>query len=101
MPCVPWWATPIGNTGNSAVLPAAVDSSEDQKKTDEPPARRDPRDEDPFGSAARAARAFLFPFLFSFALAYIGSVRAIDWMHFVGLGGVGLSMIGLMIWLIH
>jgi hypothetical protein len=73
----------------------------DPNGTPESPPPRDPRDQDPIGSAARALRLFLPAFLLSFVIAYIGSVRAIDWLHFVGLGGVGVAMLGLMIWLIH
>jgi hypothetical protein len=51
-------------------------------------------------SLARATRAFLFPFLFSWALAYVGSARGVDWLYFAGLGGVTLSMLGFLVWLI-
>ncbi|MDH5671251.1 MAG: hypothetical protein OEZ06_03825 [Myxococcales bacterium] len=49
----------------------------------------------------RVARIFLLPFMFSWALAYVGSARGSDLVHFIGLGGVGLSMLALLLWLIH
>jgi hypothetical protein len=51
--------------------------------------------------ALRAGKAFIFPFLFSWAVAYVGSARDLDWLHFTGLGGVGLTMLVLMVWLIR
>ena len=49
---------------------------------------------------ANAFKLFLFPFLFSWALAYVGSARGTEWLYFAGLGGVTLSLVVLMIWLI-
>jgi hypothetical protein len=51
--------------------------------------------------ALRAGKAFLLPFLFSWAVAYVGSARDLDWLHFTGLGGVGLTMLILLVWLIR
>lgn len=51
--------------------------------------------------ALRAFKAFLLPFLFSWAVAYVGSARDLDWLHFTGLGGVGLTMLVLLVWLIR
>ena len=49
----------------------------------------------------RAFKIFLVPFLLSWVLAYAGANRNLEWMYFTGLGGVGVAMLGLMIWLIH
>jgi len=49
----------------------------------------------------RAAKAFLWPFMISMAMAFIGGRRDIDWLYYAGLGGVGLSMIGLFMWLVR
>jgi hypothetical protein len=48
----------------------------------------------------RALRIFLVPFLLSWAFAYVGSARGAEWLYFAGLGGVTLSLVALMIWLI-
>jgi hypothetical protein len=53
----------------------------------------------PLEPALRAAKVFLWPFMLSMAMAFIGARRDIDWLYYAGLGGVGLSMIGLFIWL--
>lgn len=49
----------------------------------------------------RVTRTFLVPFLLSWAVAYVGGQRGIDWLYYVGLGGVGVSVIGLLLWLLH
>jgi hypothetical protein len=49
----------------------------------------------------RVAARFMIPFLFSWAVAFVGSQSGREWLYFVGLGGVTLSMLGLMIWLIR
>lgn len=53
----------------------------------------------PLAPALRAAKAFLWPFMLSMAMAFIGGRRDIDWLYYAGLGGVGLSMAGLFVWL--
>lgn len=53
----------------------------------------------PLEPALRAAKVFLWPFLFSMALAFIGGRRELDALYYAGLGGVALSMIGLFVWL--
>lgn len=63
----------------------------------EPPPRAP--EPSPLEPALRAAKAFLWPFMLSMAMAFIGSRRDIDWLYYAGLGGVGLSMIGLFVWL--
>jgi hypothetical protein len=49
----------------------------------------------------RVARAFLVPFLLSWTVAYVAGEWEIEWLYYAGLGGVGLSIIGLMVWLLH
>ena len=49
----------------------------------------------------RVTRAFLVPFLFSWMLAYVGGERGIEWIYYLGLGGVGVSVVGLLLWLLH
>jgi hypothetical protein len=49
----------------------------------------------------RVTRTFLVPFLISWALAYLGGEWGNEWMYFAGLAGVGLSIIGLLLWLLH
>ncbi|MGD8859076.1 MAG: hypothetical protein PVI30_03635 [Myxococcales bacterium] len=69
----------------------------------EPPPRQAPetiRNHPEFQRLGRALKVFLWPFLFSWIVAYAGSARGMDWLHFVGLGGVGLCMLGLLVWLI-
>jgi len=56
--------------------------------------------ESPLTPALRALKLFLLPFLFSWAFAYVGSARGVEWLYYAGLGGVTLSLIVLMIWLI-
>jgi hypothetical protein len=52
-------------------------------------------------SLFRVTRAFLVPFLLSWFLSYVGGEREIEWLYYAGLGGVGLSVIGLLLWLLH
>jgi hypothetical protein len=59
-----------------------------------------PSDDAPLRGLFRALRIFLVPFLLSWAFAYVGSARGAEWLYFAGLGGVTLSLVGLMIWLI-
>jgi hypothetical protein len=49
----------------------------------------------------RVLRVFLVPFLLSWMLTYIGGVRENEWIYYTGLCGVGVSVIGLLIWLLH
>ena len=49
----------------------------------------------------RVARAFLVPFLLSWTVAYVGGEWGVEWLYYAGLGGVGISIIGLMVWLLH
>jgi hypothetical protein len=65
---------------------------------DQPPPPPEPS---PLEPALRAAKAFLWPFMFSFALAFVGSRRENDWLLYAGLGGIALSMIGLFLWLVR
>jgi hypothetical protein len=58
-------------------------------------------DKESLEPALRAGKAFIFPFLFSWAVAYLGSARDLDWLHFTGLGGVGLTMLVLFVWLLR
>lgn len=55
----------------------------------------------PLEPALRAAKAFLWPFMISMAMAFIGGRRELDWLYYLGLGGVALSMIGLFLWLVR
>ena len=73
---------------------------EKPKPEGEKPGQPDNSPEASLRGLARAFKLFLFPFLFSWALAYVGSARGLEWLYFAGLGGVTLSMLGLMIWLI-
>jgi hypothetical protein len=66
-----------------------------------PPPSAPPPEPSPLEGMLRAFKIFLVPFLFSWALAYIGSNRNLEWVYFTGLGGVGVSMLGLMVWLIR
>ena len=77
------------------------DSPEEKPKPeDEKPGQPDQSAEASLRGLARAFKLFLYPFLGSWALAYIGSNRGLEWLYFTGLGGVTLSMLALMIWLI-
>jgi hypothetical protein len=66
----------------------------------DPPGQAPEPDDAPLRNLFRVFRRFLVPFLFSWALAYVGSARGIEWLHYTGLGGVTLCLIVLMIWLI-
>ena len=48
----------------------------------------------------KVLKIFLWPFMFSFGMAYVGGARSVGWLHFAGLGGVLLCMIALLVWLI-
>ncbi|MFI5306095.1 MAG: hypothetical protein ACHQ53_02005 [Polyangiales bacterium] len=58
-------------------------------------------EEDVMATLFRVVRRFLPPFLFSWLLAYAGSQGAGDVVFYAGLGGVGLSILGLLLWLLH
>jgi hypothetical protein len=79
--------------------------SSDPQGPDSPGAGGEPTDpkppeDSPLLGLFRAFRRFLVPFLFSWALAYVGSARGVEWLYFAGLGGVTVSLVVLMIWLI-
>jgi hypothetical protein len=63
---------------------------------EQPPPAAEPS---PLEPALRAGKLFIWPFLFSMAMAFVGSRRDVDWLYYAGLGGVGLSMIALFVWL--
>jgi hypothetical protein len=69
---------------------------------DEPTTKQDvpAPEEAPFAGLLRAFKRFLIPFLLSWVLAYVGSNLQLEWLYFTGLTGVGVSMLGLMVWLI-
>lgn len=62
-----------------------------------------PENENPFTVERmfRVTRTFLVPFLLSWALCYVGGEWENDIMYYSGLVGVGLSVTGLMLWLLH
>jgi CHASE1-domain containing sensor protein len=64
---------------------------------DQAPAPKD----DTVGTLLRVAGRFMVPFLFSFALAFVGSQANNEVVYFAGLIGVGVSMLVLLVWLIH
>jgi hypothetical protein len=64
-----------------------------------PPSLLEP--DSPLHGMIRAFKIFLVPFIISWALAWIGSESQLDWMYYTGLGGVGASMLFLMVWLIR
>lgn len=47
------------------------------------------------------ARTFLIPFLGSWMLAYAGGNLGMEWLYYGGLVGVGVSIIGLLVWLLN
>jgi hypothetical protein len=49
----------------------------------------------------RVVRTFLVPFLSSWFLSYVGGQLGYEWLYYAGLTGVGLSVIGLLLWLLH
>jgi hypothetical protein len=63
-----------------------------------PPAQESP--EASLRGLANAFKRFLVAFLFSWGVAYVGSARGIEWLYFTGLGGVTVSMLALLVWLI-
>jgi len=67
----------------------------------EPEREPPPPEPSPFAPALRAGKVFLWPFLLSWAVAFSGSRREIDWLHYAGLVGIALSMIGLFVWLMR
>jgi hypothetical protein len=78
-------------------------SSDPQKpgtNDDGDPTDAKPVEESPLIGLFRVLKRFLVPFMFSWALAYVGSAREIEWLYYAGLGGVTLSLVVLMIWLI-
>lgn len=64
------------------------------------PVQPAPSDDAPLHGLFRALKIFLVPFLLSWAFAYVGSARGTEWLYYAGLGGVTLSLVVLMIWLI-
>ncbi len=78
------------------------DEGDPKQKPKPDPDKREPDSspEEALRKLARAFKLFLFPFLFSWALAYVGSARGLEWLYFTGLGGVTLSMVVLLVWLI-
>ena len=76
------------------------DEPQDKPEDAEP---KSPVEESPEASLrglANAFKRFLIAFLFSWAVAYVGSARGVEWLYFAGLGGVTVSMLALLIWLI-
>jgi hypothetical protein len=59
-----------------------------------------PAEEHPLQGLARAFKRFLIPFLASWVLAYVGSNLQLPWVYFAGLGGVTVSMLVFLVWLI-
>jgi hypothetical protein len=57
-------------------------------------------EEHPLAGLARAFKRFLIPFLASWVLAYVGSNLQLEWVYFTGLGGVTVSMLVFLVWLI-
>jgi hypothetical protein len=64
------------------------------------PSAQKPAEDAPLFTLFRAFRRFLVPFLLSWALAYVGSARGVEWLYYAGLGGVTLSLVVLLVWLI-
>ena len=71
-------------------------------KPSNPPnsARKPPKKDDTVAMLLRVAQRFMVPFVLSFLLAFIGSQLNLMWLYFGGLIGVGVSMLGLLVWLI-
>jgi hypothetical protein len=69
--------------------------TEPESESQPPP----PPEPSPLEPALRAGKLFLWPFMFSMAMAFIGGRRDIDWLYYAGLAGVGLSMVSLFVWL--
>ncbi len=76
---------------------------------EEPPGAEDELEDDddepvpdgPIEGLFRAVRIFMVPFLLSWAVAYIASQLSMDWLVYVGMAGVGASVIGLWVWLLN
>ena len=66
-----------------------------------PPPPPPPPQPSPHPGPGRAVKIILVPFLLSWVLAYAGANRNLEWLYFTGLGGVGVSMLYLMVWLIR
>ncbi len=49
----------------------------------------------------RVTKIFMVPFLLSWMLAYGGGQLNLEWVYYAGLGGVALSIVGLLMWLLH
>jgi hypothetical protein len=71
-----------------------------QPPPSQPPSSPPPHEPSPLAGLLRAFKIFLVPFLLSWALAYIGANRELEWLYFAGLGGVGVALLGLLVWLI-
>jgi hypothetical protein len=89
---------PLQHVVCTARSPALVSAAMTEASSPPPPAPPEPP---PLEGLLRAFKFFLFPFLFSWVLAYVGSNRNLEWVYFTGLAGVGVSMLGLMVWLIR
>ena len=78
--------------------------SEQHPERDQPPQSTPPPsvdDDAPLRGLFRAFRIFLVPFILSWALAYLGSERQLEWVYYAGLAGVTVSLLVLLVWLIH
>lgn len=64
------------------------------------PAPSAPPDDSSLPGMFRALKVFLVPFMLSWAFAYVGSAQGTEWLYYAGLGGVTLSLVVLMIWLV-
>jgi hypothetical protein len=79
--------------------PPAPDDRADEP--DAPDADSEPPPDATMEMLFRVVRVFLPPFLFSWMLAYAGSQFSIDWIFYTGMCGVGVAVIGLLLWLLH
>lgn len=78
------------------------DDPEPEKSGADPtPKREEPSSDATIQMLFRVTRIFLVPFLLSWMLAYVGGEREIDWLYYTGLCGVGVSVTGLLLWLLH
>jgi hypothetical protein len=82
----------------------ASERNRPESDTSEPPGEPKqqpaPSDDAALHTLFRALRIFLVPFVLSWAFAYVGSAGGAEWLYYAGLGGVTLSLVALMIWLI-